>query len=261
MMKQVSAAIAVILSTLAWTGHVHAQQNVFAELGGVQLLAENIELPDYPRFVATKVIARGIDSESKLVTFANISITGSPVQTHSSWFPVSFVPSGNALGRPVGGPLYAGEWADLDTHLLISGDMIAGGTYEFIEANDHSFGMGPFPLWLVDAESVVGIGELTMTNPTDAFSVLPEFQQNEIELAYVVTRAELAASNPVQMTAGFVGSGITDAGVPGGAAFGYDGSSVVNVPFIPEPSSGLMVAIAGVGLLGMAWRNAKQATK
>ena len=254
MKKQESAAIAVILSTLTWTGHVHAQQNVFAELGGVQLLAENIELPDYPRFVATKVIARGIDSESKLVTFAKISIKGSLVQTHSSWFPVSRVPAGNALGRPAGGPFYASEWANLDTHLLVSKDMIAGGAYEVIETNNHSFGSGPFPPNLVDAESVVGIGELTMTNPTDEFFVHPEFQQNEIDFAYIVTPAELAASNPVQMTVGFRGSGITDAGVPGGAAFGYDGNPVVNIPFVPEPASGLMATLACAGLLGMRRR-------
>ena len=248
MKKQEFGAIAVILSTLAWTGQVHAQQKVFAELGGVQLLAENVELPDYPNYAATKVIAKGVDPESKLETFANISITGNPVQTHSSW-----IPGGNALGRPVAGPLYAAAWADLDTHVLISNDMIAGGVFGIGEVNDHSLGTGPF-FSIFQLPPVVGIGELKMANPTDAFFLHPEFQQNEIDFAYIVTPAELAASNPVQMTVGFRGSGITDAGVPGGAAFGYDGNPVVNIPFVPEPASGLMATLACAGLLGMRRR-------
>ena len=77
------AAIASIVLSLACLGNVQAQRIVFAELGGVQLTSEPVAIPEYPGYIAAKIVAKGIAPESTLVTFTNISISGGVVQTHS----------------------------------------------------------------------------------------------------------------------------------------------------------------------------------
>ena len=244
-MKTLRIASVVGLSVFALAANAQAQfgRCILSTLGGVELRLESVDVSQYGDYIAAKLTAKGVDPAATLVTFTNISITGNVVQTHSS-----FLPDGNALGRPTSGPLYGDTWADLDTHLLISNDMIAGGVFGISETNDASRGMGPFRPLPSTAQPVVGLGDLAMDNSTDAFFVLPEFQRNEIEVAYIV----IPASSPghVSITLGVLGSGIMDAGTEGGASFGYDGGGPIStIICVPEPASGLMAAILGLGLL------------
>ena len=254
---QIASVLSVVL---AFCANTQAQDEVvFATMGGVQLVSKPVDLgrDDY---LATIVEARTVDPNASLVTFTNISITGDVNQVHGS-ISSAISPEGNAF-KEAGGALFDDSWNALDTHLLLTRDMIAGGVWGVTEMNDGSAGDGGFAALPTTATAKVGIGPLANTAPTDAFFVQPEFQLSSIDFAYIVTPAAAAAADGgVSMTLGLLGSGIVDAGTDGGAAFGYtaDANTGINVPFtagpiVPEPSSGLMAMMSVLGLLGLRRR-------
>ena len=194
---------------------------------------------DREGMVATKVVLRTQDDSSRIVTFTDINIDGHVRQLHSS-----LVPTGNALGRPVGGALFGEDWVEFDSHLLIESGDIGGGVFEIGETNNGSVGdMGLSPL-PTTAAAVAGYGPISTSKTTDAFFLNAEDQSNEIDFAYIVS--DMSQGPPaVNLTVGVLGSGFVDAGTEGGAYF-------QNVPVlfqVPEPATNLMALVA---ILGMA---------
>lgn len=202
-------------------------QPAFARLGGVTLFSIPVDIGRDDLFAA-KVVACGERPDSKLVTLTNLSFSN----THQVW---SSLGGPNALGRPIAGPIYHEDWVPLDSHLLISDQMIGGGVYGVSEENDgNSTLVDTLPTTAATASALVGYGSIANDTPNDAFFLAPEFQDRVVEVAYIVSDG----SRPVEMTLGILGSGITDAGSAGGAAFGYDGNPTVRFPLsiaIPEP--------------------------
>ncbi len=259
------ASVLSVLSLLAFCGNAQAQDEVkFATFGGVELWSKPVDIgrTDY---LATIVEARTVDPSGSLVTFTNIEISGEVAQLWNNFdLPAANPDTGllekYALGPVAAGPLYGEGWSDVDTHLLITSDMIAGGVYKVLESNDQSLGNAGFDPLQSTAAAVAGIGPLKNEEGTNAFFVLPEFQTNAIDFAYIVTPAAAAAAGDgdVQIKVGFLGSGITDAGDAsgGGAEFGYGNNpAAISVPMtVPEPSTGMMALVCGLGLLGLRRR-------
>ena len=96
-------------------------------------------------YEATKIVLRGVDPDSKLVTFENLRFDGDLVQT---WLSCGCaVPTAKNV---VAGPTYPEEWIPFDSHLLISSfdpNMIGGqagdGFVGIDELNDNSIGVIP----------------------------------------------------------------------------------------------------------------------
>ena len=242
--------VKVLVSLGLGACHGHAQSEiVFAELGGVQLVSKPIDLPreDY---VATIIEARAIDPSAKITTYTNISISGEVHQVHGPLTSAQH-PIGNAFEEAPSN-VYHETWIDFDTHLKLTEEMIEGGSWMLQERNDGRFGTAQLPLSFVIPPKA-GIGELQFASLTDEFSLAPEFQLSSIDFAYVVTPLVdgFVPDDAVQLTLGLRGTGIIDQGELGGAAFGYNGNSPLNVPFVvPEPSHGFV----GFVLIGLMTR-------
>lgn len=217
-----------------------------AEAGGVQIWTIP-QPPPLPGFWATIVELRTVDPNAAMVTFANVQFEG---RVHQTW-----------LGDPFGGPtpgidnvtpgsddgtVYGDGWAMLDTHLLVSNEMLPvapGGAPSFgglTETNDGSTTASDF-LGLAEGQyaAKTGFGELGMPQESDAFFLKSDAQTNILPWAYVVTDySEEEGPGEVFMSVGVLGPSIIDAGVEGGAAFGYAGNDRVLVTIeLPEPSS------------------------
>ena len=277
-MKNLAFGYIVLIAATFAAGAQAQDEIVFAELGGVQLVSKPVDLGRRNDYMATVVELRAVDPSARLVTFANISITGEVAQLHGS-VTSALRPSGNAFEEPPG-PLYGAGWSALDTHLLVEEPMLGGGDWSIREENDGTYGSAGLDCWgsglpMVDDandESVsqkakpsdsatpkcslvakAGIGPLHFTNPSDSFFLLPEFQQSSIDFAYIVTPTNTKIETEVRMTLGLLGPGIVNAGEEGGAAFGYDGNPEIVVPFtVPEPSSWLMLMMGWLGLSRLA---------
>ena len=63
-----------------------------------------------------------------------------------------------------------------------------------------------------------------MNKHTDAFFLLPRFQTNSVDLAYLVTPKN--SGEEVFVRIGVLGQGIVNSGLPGGARFGFDDQDV-----------------------------------
>lgn len=230
----------VLVCVGIWAYQGHAQSEiVFAELGGVQLVSQPIDLPreDY---VATIIEARAIDPNAKITTLTNISISGAVHQVHGP-LTSALHPIGNALAE-MPSNVYHESWGDFDTHLQFTEAMVEDGSWTLQEQNDGRFGIAQLPLSFV-VPPKAGLGELRLVNPTDEFSLTPEYQLRSIDIAYVVTPVTVGfvRDDAVQLSLGLRGTGIIDEGELGGAAFGYNSNPPVNVPFVvPEPSYGLV---------------------
>ena len=196
-------------------------------------------------YEATKIVLRGVDPASKLVTFENLRFDGDLVQT---WLSGPFG-TPTAKGAPEAGPTYMAEWIPYDSHLLISSYMIGGqvgGGYAGIsEFNDMSIGQIPGLSLVSGFPQAAGFGPIAMANPTDAFFLGTSFQTNEVDLAYLVRQTGAgAADGHITMTLGVLGSGVVNSGQPGGASFGFNGNDPVVIRFIPEPSAMFLVVFA-----------------
>ena len=223
-------------------GVVQAQVNtepiLLATEGGVEAwsMPQEVGREDV---VATKIVLRGVGEDARLVTYTDIEIAGHVRQLHSS-----LVPGGNALGRPDTGALFGDGWADVDTHLLINEAMIAGGVFMVGETNDGSLTPSEFEPLATTAEAVEGYGPLKTSSTTDAFFLQPEFQNREVDFAYIVS--DMSQGMPaVELTVGVLGAGIIDAGTDGGAYF-------QNVPVmfqVPEPATHLIALVALLGIV------------
>lgn len=228
---------------------------VFAERGGVQLVSVLQPSPG-PGLLATNVVVRSLDPDHQVVTFENLSFQG---DVHQVW-PDDFsfaCPSCHAK-PPEPGSDYGSDWSAYDSHLVIHIDMVGaeqGGYIAISETNDGStsttVGAGLSTISINDDLTIhprTGFGDIRMRDTTDAFYVVPQYQTNSVDLAYVVTHNQ----NPnVLMTVGILGDGFVHAGQPGGADFGIRGNPPVVIPFVPEPRSrwAFLVAIAGWQLM------------
>jgi hypothetical protein len=232
---------------------------VLAELGGVQMIS--IPQPNPAAGVlATKVVLRATDPSASLVTFENLAIRG---DVHQAWLSGPFG-TPTAKGAPQAGATYDAAWIPFDSYVIITDDQVgggAGGSYGGInETNDGSTPAVAAMLPLLtpgDFPALTGIGDIAMGDPTDAFFLKPEFQNAELELAYLVTPEAPVGGvdGGVTVTLGVLGAGIIDSGQPGGASFGFNGNEPVVVQFVPEPATGLMAGmLASLVLLGIRRR-------
>ena len=185
---------------------------------------------------------RGTDPVAKLNTFENLRFDGDLVQTWLSG-PFGTPTAKNVFVRPT----YPEEWIPFDSHLLISSmpppTMIGSGFFNGIsETNDESIGEIPGLPSVVGNPFVSGIGPISMFRPTDAFFLVPDFESNEVAVAYLVRQA--GADSHFTMTLGVLGSGIINSGEPGGASFGFNGNDPVEIHFVPEPSAEFLAMFA-----------------
>ena len=247
--------VAGLYSTLPGN-HADAQGVVIAELGGVELLVNYSYVDGDPANpLAIRVSARAVDPAGTLVTFTNVSFSGTVQQVWDS-----VVGTSTARGRPGGSALYNAAWADWDSHLSITPSMAvspAGGGYTGIdEANDKSLGDGGLPPSADGIAASVGLGGIAMQSPTDAFFVSPEFQKRSIDIAYIVDGTP--APSDIWMTIGFWGFGVVNEETEGGASFGYDPIAGTTAPIcincIPEPTSCLLTAFAVLSSQGLRRR-------
>ena len=264
MKKLQIASIVGVLSALVCFGSVangQGVEQVFATLGGVELVANMDYVGGDPANPpATRISARSVDPAGTLVTFTNLAFLGA---NHQVWdaLTMSAATQGTAKGAPAAGPLYSEEWIPYDSYVAITMDMVggqAGGGYTGIsDQNDGSLGDGGLPPTAASA-ALVGFGDIAMQAATDAFFVSPDFQQQSIDIAYIVDGTP-ADPGDITMTLGILGSGIVDAGTEGGASFGYDPiagtTTPITVPFVPEPAAGGMAAFACLGMLALRRRN------
>lgn len=224
---------AVVVTVICYCPTIaSAQVTVFAEVDGVQLVSIPQPSPG-DGFLAATIQARTVDSRDTIVTFANLSIAN----VHHVWAGNGIQPpGGTAKGPPVSGPTYAVEWIPFDSHLLITSDMVgggaAGGYVGITETNDGATDLPSLPPILGDVPSKTGLGDIAMRNPTAAFFVLPGFQRNSIDLAYLVTQ-DVPNQPPVELTLGLLGG----LGGPGGtwkSSFGYTGG-VLGEQIVQQP--------------------------
>ena len=197
-------------------------------------------------YEATKIVLRGVDPASQLVTFENLRFDGAFVQTWLSG------PFGVETSKDIlAGPSYPAEWIPFDSHVLITSRnplMFGGSTgcnFNCIsETNDMSIGQIPGLPIAAGTPSVSGVGSIAMAEPTGAFFLAPLFQLNEIDFAYLVRQTDANADGDLTMTLGVLGNGIVNSGEPGGASFGFNGNAPVLIRFIPEPSTSLLAIFA-----------------
>lgn len=197
----------VTLSLLFIVTNCNAQDHVFAEWNGVQLLSIPQPSPG-EGFIATKIQARSVDTRLPLVTYTGLSISNA----HQTWLDSPFQSAnGNALGPPVAGPTYAPEWVPYDSHLLIRPETVGGEVLQsyfgITETNDGtSPASGSLPTIMDDTISALtGYGQIEMPDLTGGFFVLPEFQHHTHDVAYLVTRAD--GSQEVELSVGILGGG------------------------------------------------------
>ena len=125
---------------------------------------------------------------------------------------------------------------------MITSEMVgggAGGSYDGItETNNGSTSEQLTLPAVLDGEvpALSGFGKIAMQEPTDAFFFHQEYQEYELDLAYVVISD--ANPNPPGLTLGILGEGTITSGEPGGAFFG-DGDPVP-ILLIPEPGFALL---------------------
>ncbi len=210
---------------------------MFAESDGIQLYSVPQPSPGQG-FSAAIIQARATNPDYSIVTLGNIRIGSA----HQVWSDVDGTKMSTSK-FPVTGPLLPTDWIELDSHLVISPDMVGGNGgagYDGIdEANDGSTtGILPSDLSSVEAATpFAGYGDIQMADSTDGFFLTRESRGNSIDLAYVVAENGRIEDIPVTLTAGVLGS----AGSPDSeffAMFGFD--SPITVPIaVPEPASGL----------------------
>lgn len=220
--------VGLILPSSVW-----AQDPIpLASSGGVSLFSIPQPLPHSDQIAANpksaKIIVRTDDPLAKLGNFKGIKIDGDVVQVSSF-----FLSNGSPF--PIAtGPLWAPIFTSLDTHLLVTEDMIGGGVYELSETNDGS--LGSIDPDFSTLRGYVGIGA-TQMGPTDAFYLKEEFQSHEIELAQVVSNGSATITVTIQGTEDFGPHAFA------GAAF----DSVPIVFEVPEPNSGYLAMLAILG--------------
>ena len=229
----------VLLGIDSFSAATFSGEILFGEQGGLEVWAIPQPAPA-PGFLATRVELRTTDPDGSIVTYTNIRIEG---RVHQTWLdgPFGQPTRDQAFVRP--SALYGEGWAALDTHLLMSADMMGGcagpGYVGISESNDGSSTAHEFlsPIAGTQFGAKTGYGDLSMQTEFDACFFDPEFQRSEIPWAYVVTDNDPEMGpGEVYLTFGILGIGIIDAGEPGGAHFGYNGQSRLQVPFqIPEP--------------------------
>ena len=107
-------AFSVVMAAIASVGQpmTHAQELVFAELDGVQLVSIPQPSPG-DGFVATKLQARAVHADAILAAFANLSMR----TTHQVWTGNGLqAAGGTAKGPPEVDEMYAAEWVPFDAH-------------------------------------------------------------------------------------------------------------------------------------------------
>lgn len=240
---------AVILSAFfllaVYNNSSNAREIVFAEADGIQLVSVEQDSPG-GGLSATMIQARSVDPDYSIVTLTNLSIGN----VQNVWAD-TLEPSPTAQ-PPVEGQLYHETWIPYDSHLVISGDMIAGTAGEgyagLTETNDGMVNDDSTLAVITDEglgeiRPIVGSGDIFLSSPTDAFFLTREARGNSVDIAYVVGTSEAMINLPVTLSVGLLGS----QGPPDTeffARFGYD--EPINVPFVPEPSANLLMLVAGL---------------
>ena len=216
--RRLFAALGAIGSLLV-AATVGQAQIELGSAGGVTVWSTPVENP--PAGTVATNISLTSDEGTKLVTFENVAIRGQVQQVWDA-LTMSAATQGTAKGAPAAGPLYSADWVPSDSHLVVTMAMVggqAGGGYTGIfDENDGSLGDGGLTPTAASA-ALVGIGDISMLAPTDAFFLDTQFQTNSVDWAYIVAPATAAADGHVTMTLGVLGEGIVNSGDPGGAFF------------------------------------------
>ncbi len=221
--------------------------------GGVQAISIPQPSP-LEGLLATKLVFRTVDPDHRLITVEGLAFRG---DVHQVWLEGPFGTSTAFLPRA--GPTYHESWIPADSHLLFDPYACvgcgSGSRVSFSETNDGAttdrfaallpqleFGFGP----------LAGFGDMAFSSPNDAFFVRPEQQTNEHEFAYLITTAatDNSSAGEVTLSIGWLGLGIVDSGIPGGARWGLDGDAALPIPFaVAEPGSWGLLFAAAVGIL------------
>ena len=161
---------------------------IVAEDGPFRLLSTPQIAP--PGLLATVLSLETTNSAHRIATIDNVAISG---DVHQVWAEPFAMPTATP-DEIVESPLFHGNWAVADTHLLIEPSMVgggAGGNYygisEFNDGSDPSQIASELPLSTAGFSPLVGMGELRSSHPTDAFFLSPVFQTGHVDIAYIVT--------------------------------------------------------------------------
>lgn len=197
--------------------------------GGISLYSVPNErlVPDlWPELEVATIVLKTDDPIASMRGFEGVSISGEVVQV---WNELQFRFGHTALRPEIG--LFREAWIPLDTHLLLTEDMIGDGNYTLTEANDFSLGrIGPSgyrgeELPCTGCHGNMGIGPTSM-GPADVLFLKPEFASNEIALAQVVS------TGPAFISVRVLGSEDGENSIFAEASF----DSVPIVFNVPEPS-------------------------
>ena len=219
---------------------------MFAESDGIQLFSVPQPSPG-AGFSAAVIQARSTNPDFSIVTLANLAIGSG----HQVWANVD-VERPRGATPPVAGNLFAEEWIPLDTHLMITPEMVGGnggaGYNGITEQNDGSTTDSlPTTATVPNTEigAFGGYGDIAMSLPTDGFFLTREHRGDTIDLAYVVAENDRMVDIPVTLTIGLLGSAGNDEEFF--AQFGYD--SPINVPIVPEPAGAFAFMVGLLALL------------
>ncbi len=207
--------------------------------GGLEVWSVPDENPP-PGLLGTTLVLRTQDPAGRIVTFENIAIRG---DVHQVTFP-KFNGEHDPASTPNIGEFTLPDDAEIvaaDTHILFT-DFFArtegAGFQSLMEDNDLSdpAGLGDF-----GRGALVGIGDLAMWAPTDAFWLDIGYQHNETEFAHIVKPDR---DSEIFLTVGVLGERMINSGEPGGARWGFgDDNPPLAIPFVPEPTGGAMLII------------------
>jgi hypothetical protein len=178
------------------------------------------------------------DSTHRISTFDHIEIGG---EAHQIWCPgfLGGVPTPTGIpANLIGSALGLGQWNEADTQILLRANQIgvgAGHGFSGIyETNDRVSRVHIDPLTEPLVPAIDGLGSIQMGQPTDIFSVGPEYQTSYIELYQFVTPADVGdESEGVFFSAGVQGGDANGDPLLFHDVFGIE--DPLQVPFFSQP--------------------------
>ena len=230
-----ACGLALNLSTLA-----HAE--IIAEAGGVSV--DFISHPPLFEGGLARGVVRLVASEgARLATFTRVQATN----THHVGLRGLFIHFNSpTISHWESIPSPPDSWIAADSHLLIRLEEVgggAGGGFGSLfdtsdESGDFAEAIGQFGTLPLSANTT-GIGSISSWHPTDAFFLKQEFQQNELDFAYLVG----IPGTTSRVTFDVLGAGFENCDAGQGACFDFE-----LLWSVPEPGSGVLFGLFAVML-------------